>query len=135
MPITSILVAAGGALLALPYIAWARTRRDWKTVFAAGLVIAALIYAGFAAAAGEWRAVAVEVGGVLLFGALAAIGARWSPLILAAGWIAHIGWDLLLHPIEASGYAPWWYPVLCIGFDGAVGVFIAVKGRANIRPA
>jgi signal transduction histidine kinase len=33
------------------------------------------------------------------------------------GWAAHAGWDLLFHRLDVASYAPWWYPVACIGFD------------------
>ncbi len=113
-----------GVLLALPYVAHARRSKHPAVVFGIGLLVAALIYVIFAVAAANGRAALIEVGGVLFFGVLVALGLRWSAHWLAAGWLAHVAWDLLLHPVEFSSYAPWWYPVLCISFDLVVAGFV-----------
>lgn len=107
-----------GAILALPYLAVCRRAAKPKVPLALGLAVAALIYLVLAAlrggTAGElWW----ELGGVVLFSVTAWVGVRWAPLLLAASWAGHVAWDLLLHPVEVPGYAPWWYPVVCIGFD------------------
>jgi hypothetical protein len=117
----AIAVAAGVAL-AVPYVFYAR-----RVHFAAGLVVAALIYVGFAIARGTTGSLLVELGGVALFTAIAFLGMRYSRWFLAAGWAAHVGWDLFLHPVDTSSYAPWWYPALCLGFDLAVAAGILGK--------
>ena len=118
-----------GALLALVFIETAlRSGRPAK-VFAAGLVVAAGLYVLFALWAGDRRAAALEAAGTGLFALFALAGARWSPHWLAAGWTAHVAWDLLLHPVQGGGYAPWWYPAACIGFDLLVAG--AVLGAAR----
>jgi hypothetical protein len=111
-----VLAVVAGVLLALPYLLYARRVSDPR-VFGVGLVIAAVVYVLFAATAGSTREVLVELGGVALFGALAFVGIRYSAAVLALGWVLHVAWDLLLHPVQVSSYAPWWYPVICIGFD------------------
>jgi hypothetical protein len=137
LPRGLVLMIVLGAVLALPYVAYARTRRRPAVLFAAGLIVAAAIYVVFALFAADWRSVLVELGGVLLFAAIAFGGLRWPSYLLAIGWLAHAGWDLLLHPVQLSGHAPWWYPALCIGFDlvvagsitGAIRGSRAVSGR------
>ena len=116
-----------GAVLALPYVSYARRSRRPPAVFAIGLIVAAAVYVGLALFAANTRALVVETGGLLLFAALAAAGVRWSSHLLAAAWLGHVAWDLLLHPVQSSGYAPWWYPALCIGFDIFVAGFIAAQ--------
>ena len=111
------LAVFAGVALALPYLLYARRVRHWRRVYGAGLVIAAAVYVAFAACRGTLRETLVELGGVVLFGILAVLGVRYSAWVLALGWVAHLGWDLLLHPVSAPSYAPWWYPVACIGFD------------------
>ncbi|HEX2121542.1 MAG TPA: DUF6010 family protein [Thermoanaerobaculia bacterium] len=111
-----VTVFAGG-VLALPYVLYARRSRDRRRVFAIGLAVAALVYVALAAFRGTGGELLVEAGGVMLFGIVAVLGVRHSIYWLALGWAAHVGWDLLLHPAGASSYAPWWYPVICIGFD------------------
>jgi hypothetical protein len=117
-----------GAVLAVPFVLYARARRGEDKIYALGLLVAALIYVGFvlAARAGV-GALLVELVGVALFGAVAWLGVRRSALWLAAGWAAHLGWDLLLHPLTTSGYAPAWYVRACVGFDLAVAAWIALR--------
>jgi hypothetical protein len=137
LPRGLVLTIVLGAALALPYVAYARTRRRPAVIFAAGLIVAAAIYVGFALFAADWHSVVVEFWGVLLFATIALVGLRGPSHLLALGWLAHVGWDLLLHPVQLSGHAPWWYPALCIGFDlfvagaiaGAVDGPRAVSGR------
>ncbi len=117
-----------GALLAAPFVLFARRRRAEDRVYAAGLVVAALIYVGFALAAGAGTgALVTELIGVVLFAAVAWLGVRRAPLWLAAGWAAHVGWDLLLHPLIGPAYAPAWYVRVCVGFDLAVAAWIALR--------
>ncbi len=117
-----------GAVLAVPFVLYVRSRRGEDPIYAQGLVVAALIYVGFAVAAGAGAgALVTEIIGVLLFGAVAWLGVRRAALWLAAGWAAHVGWDLLLHPLAGSGYAPAWYVRACVGFDLAVAAWIALR--------
>lgn len=117
-----------GAVLAVPLLLWARSRRGEDRIWALGLVVAALIYVGFALAgrAGAGSLIA-ELVGVAAFAAVAWLGVRRSALWLAAGWAVHVGWDLLLHPLTGPGYAPVWYVRACIGFDLVVAAWIALR--------
>ena len=121
-----------GAVLAVPLVLYARSRRWEDKVYAQGLALAALVYVGFALAAGAGAGPLVtELVGVGLFGAVAWLGVRRSALWLAAGWAAHVGWDLLLHPLTAAGYAPAWYVRACVGFDLVVAAWIALRPEAE----
>ncbi len=75
-----------------------------------------------------------EAIGVALFGAVAWLGARRAALWLAAGWAAHVGWDLLLHPLTDGGYAPAWYVRACVGFDLVVAAWIALRPEGDTVP-
>jgi hypothetical protein len=127
----TVLWTVLGVALALPYIAAGRTKRGRpaRVWWAGGLVVAALVYVGFASAAGAgWAHLGVEVGGVVIFGAFAALGLRGLPGWTAAGWLLHPIWDLAVgHP-----GAPEWYLWACLGFDAVVGVWL--WGRA-LRPS
>jgi len=109
-----VVAIFAGVVLALPYVVYARRRRR---ALGYGLIAAAAIYVVFAAVAGDVRAVLVEIVGLGAFAGIAIIGIRRSANILALGWVAHVAWDVLFHPLTHSGYAPWWYPAACIGFD------------------
>jgi hypothetical protein len=54
----------------------------------------------------------------VLYGLVALIGFKRWPAVLAAGWTAHVAWDVLLH-LDGAGaaYTPGWYPWLCVSFD------------------
>src|SRR5215212_10959489 len=110
-----VLAISAGVALALPYLLYARRVRDRKRVFGIGLVVAASVYVLFAGYRGTVKEVLVELSGVVLFGIVAFLGVRYSVYLLALGWLGHVIWDLLLHPVSGSSYAPWWYPVTCIG--------------------
>jgi hypothetical protein len=110
-----------GAVFSLILVSLARTyppRRE-RRIYGVGLVIAALIYVGFGVAGGasaQW--LAFESLGMLLYGAAAWGGLRGRPWLLAAGWGAHVAWDVLLHLSGAGAeYTPRWYPWLCVSFD------------------
>jgi len=94
------------------------------------LWIAALIYIGFAMFNGATTGWArVEVGGVVGFGVVAALGWRW-PVAVGLGWLAHAMWDVLVHPGGLPGYVPSWYPPVCLGFDVVVGGALIVRVTA-----
>ena len=122
-----------GTVLALALVGLARTYPPGRErrVYAVGLVIAALIYVGFGAAGGAGvRWLALEILGVLLYGAAAWGGLRGRPWLLAAGWAGHVAWDVLLHLSGAgSEYTPRWYPWLCVSFDLVMAVAVLASGR------
>ncbi|HWS72484.1 MAG TPA: DUF6010 family protein [Thermoanaerobaculia bacterium] len=127
-----LLAVWAGAALALPYLFYAHRSRHSRRVFAIGLPIAAAVYVVFAASRGTPHDLFIESLGVLLFALLAFVGFRyWSPF-LALAWVAHLSWDLLLHPIGIPSYAPWWYAVTCIGFDLVVAGAIVGTSRARL---
>jgi len=89
-----------------------------------GLILAALIYVGFAIVGQNWEWLPTEFGGVAIYGMAVLLSRKFSPIWLAIGWAGHILWDLLLHPNGHPGYIPDWYPGVCLGFDIVIGVYI-----------
>lgn len=137
-----------GALACAAFIFAARrlAPRSEFQVYAAGLVAAALIYVVFAVAGGAPVAwLAVEFAGLFAFTLLALPGLRRSsssPLPLAAAWAAHALWDLLLHAdalTHAGGadlhFVPYWYRLVCAGFDFALAAYLAARPRPAAAPA
>ena len=113
-------------------------------IYAAGLVIAALVYVVSAVAGGApggW--LAVEFAGLVAFTLFALPGLKRSALPLALGWAAHALWDLLLHAdaVTHAGGAdvhivPDWYRLVCAGFDFALAAYLAARRRpAAAAPA
>jgi hypothetical protein len=133
MPLVKVIALLLGVALSLAFVGLARKyppRRESR-VYAVGLVVAALIYVGFGAAGGagtRWQA--LELFGVLLYGAAAWGGLRGRPWLLAAGWAAHVAWDVLLHLSGAgSEYTPQWYPWLCVSFDLVMAGAVLASSR------
>ncbi len=90
-----------------------------------GLVIAALIYVGFALAFGAnmgW--IIIELSGFAFYLFFAFLSKRVNLLFLAVGWGLHVLWDILLHGTSESAFVPDWYPGLCLGFDLAIAAYI-----------
>ena len=121
----TIEIVIGSMLAGLLVAAFRRTRFERALQFWAWvLVVASAIYVGFALLGdAPTRTLLVEVGGLALFVALAILGVRYSPWVLAGAWFAHIAWDTLLHS-HSTAFVPQWYPPTCIGFDLVVGVYI-----------
>ena len=118
-----------GLILGGVFLAFARALgRAERLVLALGLVLAAVVYVGFALAGAGLMWVLVDALGVIGYGALAWLGLKRSALWLAAGWALHPVWDVGLH-IAGSGaaFAPAWYAILCLGFDLLVAGYIVFR--------
>ncbi|HJU53079.1 MAG TPA: DUF6010 family protein, partial [Pyrinomonadaceae bacterium] len=101
-------------------------RRELR-LYAVGLISAALIYVGFVARDVSLSWLTIELAGLLVFTLVALAGLKISPLILAAGWAAHVAWDVLLHGLFETTFVPRWYPPVCVGFDLLLAGYIAVR--------
>ena len=123
-----------GAILASAILFGFRATDNFKAkkFFAGALIIAALIYIGFAVsgilaqtAAINW--ILVEIGGLIIYLALAYAGVKISMWFLASGWTAHIFWDAAFHHGDKISYVPDFYPPLCIGFDLVFAAYIVYR--------
>ena len=123
-----------GVILAVPLILIAfllsRFIRDiiGRSLLVVFLFAAAGAYFGFAllAAPGPiW--VLAELVQVIVFGAIALLGLRGSPWWLAAGWVLHPLWGVVLHYIGPGySFAPITYTIPCLSFDLLVAAYIAI---------
>lgn len=103
-----------------------------KRIYAVGLALAALIYVGLAAmgsASVNWNV--VELAGLAVFTLVAVLGLKVSTWFLAAGWAVHGLWDVLLHLRQHTTFVPEWYPVICLGFDLIVAIYIATRFKTQ----
>lgn len=132
--LTPIVLGAGlGGLFVL--VARKQSRGIEIQMLALGLVVAAGIYIVLAVMGGAdagW--LGLEATGVGVFGLLAWLGVRASPLWLALGWVAHVAWDVGLHLDRVQMFVPAWYPLLCVGFDLVVAGFLLSHGSTG-RPS
>jgi hypothetical protein len=126
-----LLGALIGGLLVLINRRWMPEQQG--QVWANSLIIAALIYVGFALFGGRMDALGLEILGVILFTIPALLGMRYSAYFTAVGWLLHPIWDVALHSVETTPFVYWWYPLICLGFDVLVGVYLLWWGYSKLR--
>ena len=105
-----------------------------KHLLGISLIIAAIIYIGFAVVWGSPVWVAVEALGALFYTLFYWLSIKYSALWLSLGWILHPVWDVVLHLFgPGSQVAPEWYAIACLSFDIVVAVYILhrVKYKKN----
>ena len=121
-----------GLILGAIFLLYARryANREEKFIITSGLVLAAIIYVGFALVWGNTTWLGIEIVGILFYAFFAWASIYHANYWLALGWLLHPMWDFGLHLMEAgSTIAPEWYAVACISFDFLVAGY--VFWRAN----
>lgn len=119
-----------GVVSAIAFLAFIQLKPAQEPqILAMGLILAALIYVGFAIVGNArlgW--IAIELVGVGLYGLLAVIGLYFSQWWLMLGWVAHPVWDISLHWFaQGTIVTPISYAIICTSFDGLVAAYIANK--------
>lgn len=124
--------ASGAALAAVSIAIVALLPYSWhRPAFATLLVGIAAEYTGFALIDRRPTRIALEASWAVVTIAAAIAGQLWSPTWFAAGFAAHVGWDLLHHNrvkrIDTHA-VPGWYAVACIAYDLPLAVAALVLG-------
>jgi hypothetical protein len=128
-PLAAVVGAVTVACLWLARWLGSRAMKFERTMLAGFLVAMPLVYVmgWFAArdhAASSW--IWVELLGLALFAAFAALGLKNSPWFLAIGTAGHgFAWDLWHY--KNSAYIPDWYAVACMLVDLALGAYVAAR--------
>ena len=130
----TLTMLLAGAVLGTVFVLMALAlRRYTRQILFAVLVVAAVVYAGFALYHGAgvpW--LLVELVGVAVYGSVGYRGLRGSMLWLAAGWTLHPLWDVLLHLFgPGASFAPASYAVVCVSFDLVVAGVVAYVARRS----
>lgn len=140
--VIEIIIAAcwGCALAALSL--WLIRRyevRSRQKLMSVWLILAALIYVGFAMRTSSAQWWWTELAGVAVFVPLALLGLKYSTWLLAAGWAGHGLWDVGLHSGywagQRAGFVPVWYPGACLGFDLLIAGYLAaglMRGKTSL---
>lgn len=115
------IAAACGLLI---YIRKFSVRKKYH-LLALGLFIVSAIYVVFALTTFNEIWIVVEVVGLLLFLLFIWMAFHYSMWFVVMGWVAHIVWDVGVHPEEIAPYVPYWYAWICVGFDGVIAVYMA----------
>jgi len=116
-----------GVVLAMPLLVLAeRVKLNIMThLMGLSLVIAAIIYIGFALVWGDTLWLLIEFFGVGAYGVFYLLAVRFSAIWISVGWLAHPMWDVVLHLNgPGSHVAPEWYAVACLSFDIVVAAYI-----------
>lgn len=121
------VVACGVFIILARRLSWEQELR----LYAQALVIAALIYVGFAAREVTFGWMALELTGLAMFTLAAVLGVKTSTWMLALGWGVHAAWDVMLHKLTDVAFVPHWYPAVCVGFDLLLAAYIAVQIRRD----
>ena len=118
-----------GALLAIGTGALAtltgmdRSRAFYPTV----LIVVASYYGLFAVMASATAALWPEINAFALFTLAAIVGFRSNLWIVVAGLVGHGIFDLLHPHVIANEGVPAWWPAFCLAYDGALGLYMAVR--------
>ena len=121
--IIEILLGILLAILSVLAVAKIYPNKDhafWRT----GLIVAALIYVGFAVVGQSWEHLPLEVAGVAIYGLFVWLSKRYALFWLALGWLFHVAWDLFLPVHSYAAFVPSWYPGICLGFDLVIAAYI-----------
>lgn len=114
----------------------ARAHRFETVSWAIYLVLAALIYVGFALREAGDGWMGVELGGLVVYSLLAWLGgARGRGWLLAVGWALHAGWDLIVHGGVPDQFVPHWYRWACLTYDFAAAGYLLRLHRRRPRAA
>ncbi|GAA5315140.1 MAG: hypothetical protein AseanaTS_03440 [Candidatus Pelagadaptatus aseana] len=119
-----------GLLFVAPLLLFAQRLRFKTMVKLMGrsLIIAALIYIGFALLWGNTEWLVIEVMGVALYGLFYWLALRHSALWLSLGWLLHPLWDVMLHMLGPGAHVvPDWYAIACVSFDLAAALYIVYR--------
>jgi hypothetical protein len=105
--------------------------RTWVTAW--WLLLAAVVYLAWGTARGELgqrRWLTAQTAGVLGFAAVAiaavAVDLADASRVLAAGWIAHAGWDAVHH--HHDRVVPRWYAEACMVVDLCLAALLLTVG-------
>jgi len=121
---------AVGILLSIPLILYCNSLKGKALIHILGtsLLIAAVIYIGFAIVWGDSTWIVIESLGLLGYGFFYWLAIRYSLLWIAIGWAAHPIWDIALHLNGAGAHVvPEWYAIFCVSFDISIAVYILYR--------
>ena len=91
------------------------------------LVAAASVYIGAALAGDSRSTLALEVTAGLAFIVVALLGRWYASAVLAWGYLAHGGWDILHHRKIAGASTGKTFPVLCWVYDWIIAAVILIR--------
>ena len=138
---TTIIALTVGTLLAATVGAFAHIvgyDRD-RSFYAVVLTVVGSLYVLFTLTGAGGDGLVPEIGFFAVFAALAAVGFRTSPWIIAFGLALHGVFDLIRATLLPAPGAPGWWPAFCGSYDivAAFGLaaLLILQGRKRRDPA
>lgn len=125
------------AALPLLFFAQGKSLSATRQLLGCSLIVAALIYVGFALVAGDRQWLLIELVGVFFYGSFYYLASRVATVWLALGWGLHVAWDLGLHLFGGGSHiVPDAYAVLCLSFDFAMAGYLLyrLKHESVVEP-
>jgi hypothetical protein len=109
-----------------------------QKAYGVGLLVAALVCAGFALVWGDAQWLVIALAGVAICCVLQVAAGDAGFVLVALGWRLHPAGDLGLHLYgQGEHIVPHWYAVACVAFDltvaGAIAYRLSVWTRQSAR--
>ncbi|MFA4893569.1 hypothetical protein [Brevundimonas sp.] len=117
-------IGVGLALLAGLFLAWVGLDRD-RAAYPVILILIAVLYELFAVLGGSTAALLSELLPTAVFVGVSVLGFRTSLWWVVAGLIGHGVYDIFHPAIFTNPGVPVWWPMFCMAYDVAAGVFLA----------
>lgn len=115
--------ALGGLIAVYLFVRMARRAGGEIEWYGGALLIACGVYVAFGLVLGG-RPLGFELAQLGVFVGIVMAARRYSPMILAGGWVLHAVWDgVHMHP-QMSEHAPTWYVYACLAFDLGLAGYI-----------
>ncbi|WP_292066552.1 hypothetical protein [Brevundimonas sp. UBA7664] len=124
-------IGVGLALLAGLFLSWVGMDRD-RAAYPVILIVIAVLYELFAVLGGSTPALLSELLPTAVFVGVSVLGFRTSLWWVVAGLIGHGVYDIFHPAIFTNPGVPTWWPMFCMAYDVAAGVFLAwrlTRGR------
>lgn len=125
------VIGVGLALAAGLFIWWSGLEKD-RAVYPVILIVIAVLYELFAVLGGSNAALLSELAPTAVFVGVSVLGFRTSLWWVVAGLIGHGLYDIIHPAIFMNPGVPVWWPMFCMAYDVAAGVFLAwrlTRGR------
>ena len=117
-------IGVGLALLAGVFLWRAGLERD-RAAYPVILIVIAVLYELFAILGGSTAALLSELLPTALFIGVSVLGFRTNLWWVVAGLVGHGAYDILHPALFTNPGAPLWWPMFCMAYDVAAGLFLA----------
>ena len=117
-------IGVGLALLAGLFLSWVGLDKD-RAAYPVILIVIAVLYELFATLGGSTSALLKELLPTAIFVGVSVLGFRTSLWWVVAGLIGHGVYDIFHPVLFTNPGVPEWWPMFCMAYDVAAGVFLA----------